>query len=204
MVLKYKAFNKDTGAEITDISLKRDGGIFPFASNDDRHYRNTNIVICQVTPYTDSDKKDIYIDDLLVNNTTGFEGVVKMEKGAFVVCFEEAGLIITLDDIAEACSITGNINMAVSSKMDPKSMSISEAYAYIGAGFKDTVYTILNDKIQREVIFSGLSLYDAVVLKNEGNLFNSYDEAKRVLESKNDRIFKQDEEELDTSVVKMR
>ena len=56
--------------------------------------------------------------------------------------------------------------------------TVDQAYDYLGAGFKQTVYIIdENNKVQTEIIRSGLSLRDACDLKKEGKLFLTRKEA---------------------------
>lgn len=62
-------------------------------------------------------------------------------------------------------------------------ISLAEAYEYVGAGFKDEVFVIRDNKVVSEIIFSGLSITDAVKLKERGLLFNDRRDAEAHLES---------------------
>ena len=59
-----------------------------------------------------------------------------------------------------------------------KIATAEQAYNYLGAGFKQTVYIIdENNKVQTEILRRGLSLRDACDLKREGRLFLTREEA---------------------------
>lgn len=56
--------------------------------------------------------------------------------------------------------------------------TVDQAYDYLDAGFKQTVYIVNeNNKVQTEILRSGLSLRDACDLKKEGRLFLTRKEA---------------------------
>jgi hypothetical protein len=70
-----------------------------------------------------------------------------------------------------------------------KKMTLEEGYGIVGAGFHDKVYVIRGVKIYAEWIFSGLSLMDAVKLKESNSLFLTFDEANKELALRYERSY---------------
>lgn len=179
--MKYKAFDRATGKEITDIAIAPNGMLTPFASNDTGFYKNRDIAICLDTPFADSKRETIYQDDILVHDQTGFEGIVRTVKGTLVVDFIDADVVLPLDDIHNTCKRVGNINNSIGNPQPDEKLTLEGGYAFIGAGFKEAVYVIRDKKVCKEIIFSGLSLKDAVDLKKDGLLFNNREDAENAL-----------------------